>query len=210
MKTQLILLDTPIIVSDEEIKEGNWCIDKSNCIYKQETDKVFEIFTGARKIIAGIPELPSIDFNGFEEQLGIIDVEKLAIDEVDGTIENDIDNIYCNGFIEGFKAAQKLNKNKFSLEDIKEAIHLTRNLRKLNITLKTNILELHEYENKQVEEIISKLSQPKVFDVEIETETKWFNSRFGGSWQPFPDATSTISEKFPKVINNKIKIIKIL
>ena len=39
------------ITSDEEIKEGNWCIDKHNTVYKQETDKTFTKFTGAKKII---------------------------------------------------------------------------------------------------------------------------------------------------------------
>jgi len=39
------------ITSDEEIKEGDWCIDKHNVVYKQETDKIFTEFTGAKKII---------------------------------------------------------------------------------------------------------------------------------------------------------------
>jgi hypothetical protein len=39
------------IISDEEIKVGDWCIDKNNCIYKQETDKIFQTFTNSNKII---------------------------------------------------------------------------------------------------------------------------------------------------------------
>jgi hypothetical protein len=39
------------ITSDEEIKEGDWCIDKHNVVYKQETDKIFTKFNGAKKII---------------------------------------------------------------------------------------------------------------------------------------------------------------
>jgi hypothetical protein len=39
------------ITSNEEIKEGDWCIDKHNVVYKQETDKIFTEFTGAKKII---------------------------------------------------------------------------------------------------------------------------------------------------------------
>jgi hypothetical protein len=39
------------ITSDEEIKVGDWCIDKHNVVYKQETDKIFTEFTGAKKII---------------------------------------------------------------------------------------------------------------------------------------------------------------
>ncbi len=39
------------ITFDEEIKEGDWCIDKHNVVYKQETDKIFTKFNGAKKII---------------------------------------------------------------------------------------------------------------------------------------------------------------
>ena len=39
------------ITSDEEIKEGDWCIDKHKAVYKQETDKIFTEFTNPKKII---------------------------------------------------------------------------------------------------------------------------------------------------------------
>ena len=39
------------ITSNEEIKEGDWCIDKHNVVYKQETDKIFTKFNGVKKII---------------------------------------------------------------------------------------------------------------------------------------------------------------
>lgn len=39
------------ITNDEEIKYGDWCIDKHNVVYKQETDKIFSEFTGSKKII---------------------------------------------------------------------------------------------------------------------------------------------------------------
>ena len=39
-------------LSDEEIKVGDWCVDKNNCIYKQETDKIFQTFNNSNKIIA--------------------------------------------------------------------------------------------------------------------------------------------------------------
>jgi hypothetical protein len=39
------------ITSDEEIKVGDWCIDKHNVVYKQETDKIFTKFNDAKKII---------------------------------------------------------------------------------------------------------------------------------------------------------------
>ena len=39
------------ITNDEEIIEEDWCIDKHNVLYKQETDKIFSEFTGSKKII---------------------------------------------------------------------------------------------------------------------------------------------------------------
>jgi hypothetical protein len=39
------------ITTNEEINEGDWCIDKHNVVYKQETDKIFTKFNGAKKII---------------------------------------------------------------------------------------------------------------------------------------------------------------
>jgi hypothetical protein len=39
------------ITNDEEIKIDDWCIDKHNFVYKQETDKIFSEFTGSKKII---------------------------------------------------------------------------------------------------------------------------------------------------------------
>ena len=39
------------ITNNEEIKEGDWCINKHNVVYKQETDKIFTEFTGSKKII---------------------------------------------------------------------------------------------------------------------------------------------------------------
>ena len=45
-----------LITSDEEIKEGDWVIDKHNSIYLQETDKIFQqMFTHPKKIIYHLP-----------------------------------------------------------------------------------------------------------------------------------------------------------
>lgn len=40
------------ILSDEEIKEGDWCINKNGVLFKQETDKIFPLFNGSKKVIA--------------------------------------------------------------------------------------------------------------------------------------------------------------
>ena len=102
------MLDTPIIVSDEKIKEGdnfyiigghpikdgirtcywidhracwseknkNWTSETCNKLYidkKEDAGWGFVEDYRSQKIIAGLLKLPQIDFNGFEEQLGVID-----------------------------------------------------------------------------------------------------------------------------------------
>jgi hypothetical protein len=56
MRHEIIYIDGySLIVSDEEIKQGDWCVDKHDVVYKQETDKIFPKFNGAKKIIAHRP-----------------------------------------------------------------------------------------------------------------------------------------------------------
>lgn len=211
MKIQLILLDTPIIVSDEKFEKKDLIcfVDLENNFVVEVCKNIDNYNIDTKKIIAGLPELPSIDFNGFEEQLGVIDVEKLALKEVPDIIIKGIDIDLSNTrkrFIEGFKAAQKLNEKKFSLADIEKAIELARVISdgkdKFELDCITGLTEVctHNWCTKSVEEIVQKLSQPKVFDIEVETE-KEFNGEPKGEMEFF---------ERPKVENNKIKIIKVV
>lgn len=147
------MLDTPIIVSDETVKENDWFYNKSGFVKINKAALKFgTTIESPIKIIAGLPKLPSIDFNGFEEQLEIIDVDALALKEVSNItikgIEIDLSH-NRKRFIEGFRAAQKLNEKKFSLEDISKAITLAYS------------------GNYSIPEIINAISQPKVFDIEV-------------------------------------------
>ena len=128
MKAQLILLDNPVIVTDEEIKEGDswiyinpkeWDTPQDYTITKNNLGREWFEKLWDKENYKKVIDKP-IDYNGID--FGIVDVEKLAKDEVGGAIENDIDNIYCNGFIEGFKASQQLNEKKFSENDMMDAI----------------------------------------------------------------------------------------
>ena len=75
------LQDKFILVSDEEIKEGDWIIDTLSmeivCWWDGNNFDKYD-----KKIIAGIPELPSIDFSLLSEEdcktIGFVDIEKLA------------------------------------------------------------------------------------------------------------------------------------
>lgn len=171
MKARLIILEQGnIVVSDEEIKKNNY-IEYNKNIYKcskvigseiivYEKDKYagsFEKRSCLKIIASDNPEynIQSIDYNGLEEQFGIVDVERLAnLHKV---------NISAHwskeSFKQGFKKAQELNNKKFSLKDMKRIFSEGMLLPNSKIQDSDNIFN----------ELIKSI-QYKVFDVEIETE----------------------------------------
>lgn len=171
MNYKLIMLPNPIVVSDEEIKEGDCGILYSKGIKGVGSDwnqfkhdgsnksKLFSIARDSYKIVAGIPELPSIDFSGLSDddckKIGWIDVENLGgrWATLQTTRSTDYWRAISNAYSQGFKSAQSLNEKKYSLEDIKTAIELAR------------FPKLALY---NTDEIVNMLSQPKIFDVEIQ------------------------------------------
>jgi len=230
MKTQLIKFeDHNIIVSDEEIKEGDYYLDRlgqiQECEYikdnilngpnqtvKAKGVKGFNAFSSQpkdifgnsefrkeRKIIAsdGNPEhnLPSINYNGFEEKFGAVNIEKLARDYAlnNFRIEDEEEhNDAINSLINFCKKAQSLNDKKFSLEDMREAMkYASSHLSSMNGI------------NKHLDYITQ---QPKVFDIEVEMEAVGTSVAQGFNME-------NISSDFklvPKIKNNQIKIIKTL
>lgn len=190
MKTKLIIInDNPIIVSDEEIKDGECCINIQNGVNENNIHYAIKEdcntdATNCHKIIAGLDNLPEIDFNGLEEEFGIVDVENM-VNKIDTPDHLDYFS-FDRGFINGFKTAQSLNEKKYSLEEMKEA---------MLFAFDTFSEQLSRNE---VEKCIGLyLNNSKVFDIEIEME---------------PVYLSILKEKVlgykPKIINNKIKILK--
>lgn len=140
MNTQLIMLDTPILVSDEKIKIKDWVIGTSypDTPIAKVVDEYGEEFTAecmngsklglaqydSHKIIAGVPSLPSIQFANeeLEKEVGYINVtrmsyntwnnESLAFKELYSYLPYNI------GYNDGFKASESLNTKKFSLDDL--------------------------------------------------------------------------------------------
>lgn len=155
METKLIMLDNPIIVSDER--------DSGKLAYNPETFKV-QFFAShpkydedGLKIIAGLPDLPSIDWNSLEEEFGWVDVEKIYPTNQGGLMSMATLIQYNNSLKqEGFKKAQSLNEKKFSLEDMKYIFECGRNYQNnAEITFK---------------ESMNYIQQPKVFSIEVEKE----------------------------------------
>jgi hypothetical protein len=170
-----------IIVSNEEI-ENYYFNNHTKEIYLETHPKRLEVTNKELnkeirfKIIAStfIPELPNIDFNGLEEEFGIIDVEKLANEQW-----GNVHRTGVLGYIEGFGKCLSLNKDKLYTEkDIKNAIKwLTKNDSKvedeLAHPLETNQVELPDnfFENVYEEALNRAIQslQPKTeWDIEVE------------------------------------------
>lgn len=181
-----MLPNQPILVSDEE--------------YKKEDKQVFVINGVVHRVIAGLPELPQIDFSALSPKehatIGYIDVVNLAIKN-----GCDIKDISGYSFIKGFKTAQSFNEKKFTKEDLKKAIEMARE-KEYSWGQPTGNHEHGE------DDIIEFLSQPKVFDVEVEIEELFLEEDSLNYTHEKNDISG--SKWFPKITDNKIKILKVL
>lgn len=219
MKYKLIMLDQPILVSDEEIKSGDSVLFNisSTAIHKNVKVNYTSVYDkkgkllfdkeGTIKVVAGIPELPTIDFSALSEEdckkIGWVDVEKeyFKILERDENIFSMLNRL---SFIMGFKAAQPLNEKRYSEEDIRFAI--TQSFLD-GMDRDKEITESHQ-------RILKELSQPKVFDVEVEMEEYGVCetcNRQGYRHCSHPEECGAWKiAKELKISNNKIKILKLL
>jgi hypothetical protein len=118
--TQYKLIKTPeqfIIVSDEEIKEGDNAIHIGNPSFTFTESMRNLLCKDCQKVIA---QQDQIDFNGFEDIVGYFDVEKLSENYIkDGTKHYMEKTNVQLAFIKGFNKANELSSNKqFTLEDM--------------------------------------------------------------------------------------------
>lgn len=210
MKTELIKLpEGNIIVNDDEPKSedkvkyvGSVFILRNANLYDIENNNQACLpnqtakLLPYRKLIASdnpAHNLPSIDYNGMEEQLGVVDVEKLADEYCKESDRLSNPNDYIS-YIEGFKKAQSLNDKKFSLEDIKKAIEFFKIYQ-----LSTN----RDVFDKDIHIYLQSLEHPKVIPIEVEME--------GIYREPEINGNLTFTGKMqPKTTDNKIKITKVL
>jgi len=193
---KLILLpEHNIIVSDEEIKKGDFIItpttdgktffDFTNAeIHKGEYNYASNKFVW--KIIAGLPELPSIDYNGLEEKFGIVDVYKLA------KLECPDDLAFENMFRRGFQASQHLNNKKFTAEEVLVLLKRAFNCAWAKYDTVEAGLESKD-EDTECRWILNSANRPKEFDIEVE------DMMIGNSHEYVTQ---------PKITNNLIKILK--
>lgn len=130
MNYKIIMTEKPVLFSDENINTLDWIIHflpnnkigigKITSLGMKDYHKYKNNWF---KIIAGLPDLPELDLSLVADEIGWVDVEKLAEEkypiQIGGSawMPTTHDCIQANkqeGFIEGFKAAQFLNKNNWS------------------------------------------------------------------------------------------------
>jgi hypothetical protein len=206
-----------IITSDENIQPHNYYISKTkkgNTIFKCEyIQEITNYIAGSpvgytykdareqkhcKKIIAStfLPELANIDFNNLEEELNIIDVEKLAKNKYqyqNGPSHSwdAMQNQLRQGFVEGFNKCLELNKDKlYTLKDIIQLFDGD-----YIYTIKSRS-ELSEYIKEQ-------LNKANEWNVELELE-------FVCCEEGYYTCEHCTQIPIPKITNNSIKITKIL
>jgi hypothetical protein len=173
-----------------------------------------------RKIIAStfIPELPNIDFNNLEEEFGIVDVEKLALEERPNInikdISFELDNLR-KVYAEGFNKCLELNKDKlYTEEQLLKAIEMARDITDGEYTFSgediSGCAEISTYgwENKYNDNDIVRSLQSKIeWNIEIEMETKCYCGHTSHCECEEIEGKPFIQR--PRLNNNQIKILKI-
>lgn len=182
IKYQLVMVKTPIIVSNEKIMENDfvidngkvrrivsgrdWRIPKGLMIYNKDSSKHTTITKDNLKVVAGFEDLPSIDWNGLGSEFGYVDVEELGEKTFPWMDFGSHQGYHVEGYVKGFKRAQELNDKKFSLDDLKEVFEMARD-RKPNYGGFTYD-NWEDYYNEMV--VNNSLSGPKVFNIEVKID----------------------------------------
>lgn len=219
MKTQLIVLERPVLISDEDIKPNDWVIRNGyinkalginplNPLHKWKEE-------GWRKIIAGfnLNPLPIIDFSDLPYEIR----KKLRIK--DPVIIEALHQVYRFLGKKGIfttpteeakilevlltqaiiRENEKLEyEQKFGEEEMKKAMELYHEWG-LNVdkTIPYNVAKLKH-------KVIQELSKPKVYDVEVEMNHPHDEPNLN------VDLEKRTFELHPKITNNSIKILRIL
>ena len=130
METKLIMLSNPILVSDEKIKEGDFYFKYDRILqWVKETSVTYTHIHPSnypKPIIAGLPELPKLDLSLIAEEIGWVDVYKLAYKYIQDEWSKDDDTLQFGikvGFRQGFETAQSLNEKKYTLADVENAFN---------------------------------------------------------------------------------------
>lgn len=217
MKLQLIMLPKqPILVSDEKIVDGDKCFADAKFLhniveYRKSPcpPPYVSNLSVLKKAVAGIPEMPTIDFSALSEadckRIGWVDVDKAANEYYNAYDPNsEHTEGLVEGFKRGFKTSQSLNEKKYSevFDWLEKNDYLSD---------KRSIME---------KEFIQYISQPKSFDVEVEMEEKTtediqrelgiYGHDEGLNEAEYKDFAAQNSLIKPKITNGAIRILRVL
>lgn len=238
------MLPQPILVSDEQIKEGDFYFKYDRILqWVKETSVTYTRVHPSnypKPIVAGLPDLPKLDLSLIAEEIGWVDVEKLALKEYPKDLhrwaENQFDDFNesdRNTWINGFKAAQSLNEKKYSDEDLFNLLKMVHDKRLDSLSARivdngrvTDFNFWNSYSKKQVyaseliSEFIQSLPKLKEFLVEVQMEVNQCDGCISGHHiidgihkAPYPSGSMVCKKHLydrPKITNNTIKVIKIL
>lgn len=214
MKTTLIHYhdNRMILVSDEEIKEGEYYLDELNQVNKSFKNNA-GFYKDCRKVIA--KDNSEIDLSQkVSDFLGIVDVEKLikdcVINQVLKSGESEkyaeymwtifwggMDTSFEKGINDAFQKAQELNKKLFTLEDMKEAIAESWN------TCEDNEDDSETF-SACMRRILKSLQSPKEYEVTCELD-----ERLTLDDSTYTEPTINKNYMLPKITNGKRKVLTI-
>lgn len=158
------------------------------------------------KIIAGIPELPTIDFSLLSEEdcktIGFVNVERLAREEI---LYNDSKRDWWK---QGFKTSQSLNDKMFSLEDMEQCFLSAREFNSMDGVVDINVVLNFTNDNSDLravhvtfEDYIQSLQQTN-WNVEVEMYA--CTEDYGMCAEKCKGTCK------PRITNNSIKVLKII
>ena len=208
METKLIMLSNPILVSNEKIKEGDFYFKYDRILQWVKATSVTYTHVHPsnypKPIVAGIEGLPKLDLSLIADEIGWVDVEKLAITKFG---DGDYAAEAKMGFKYGFKAAQSI-KEKYSKEDMIEFAHFCRDYF-------THLLTINEKFNLWLSN-----RKPKEYLVEVEIEVNQCDGCISGHHiidgihkAPYPSGSMVCKKHLydrPKITNNTITVTKVL
>jgi len=224
MNYRLIMLDKPILVSDEYRQIGDLILVKGAsgfhtitwCAELKERNPEFK-----GRLISGIESLPKLDLSIVADEIGWVDVEKLAIESIKKGwgqlfMRDDKGNPYgkfigerpyptkfwhdIDKWVEGFKAAQSLNEKKYTLSELELAIDMAREGIRVTRISEWETEKEFEYSSEQ---IIRHLSKTKEYLVEVEMEYYYMSStKFYGNESTWVKCSKDNFEGIKKAINS--------
>lgn len=192
--TQYKLIKTPeqfIIVSDEIPNKGDIVINNLDNLVGRAIRELNKGEIKDKEYSKIIAQQNQIDFNGFEDIVGYIDVEKFWKEDTKTTSFGETNQYdHFKNYQKGFNKANELSSSKqFTLEDMEYCYNTAKRRAVMQEAGLETDLGFKNY-------IDTYHQQPKEWMIEIEMEF-------------IPQALPQDRYK-PKLINNKIKITKIL